>query len=55
MAAEERVTLTHKNDLDKDNFEFKERLKITLMREFGAVAEEQVNATLDKLAREGKI
>ncbi|MDJ0627630.1 MAG: hypothetical protein QNJ44_05175 [Rhodobacter sp.] len=55
MAEEERATLSHKNELDKDNFEFRERLKITLMREFGAVVEEQIDATLDKLAREGKI
>lgn len=55
LAVEERVTLTHKNDLDKDNFEFKERLKIALVREFGQAAEEQINSTLDKLAREGKI
>ena len=55
MAAAERVTLTHKNELDKDNFEFKERLRITLMREFGTTAAEQVNATVEKLAREGKI
>lgn len=55
MAEEERVTLTHKNELDKDNFEFKERLKITLVREFGNMAEAKINATLEKLAREGKI
>lgn len=55
MSAEERVTLTHKNELDKDNFEFKERLKIILMRDFGNVTEAQINATLDKLARQGKI
>lgn len=55
MSGEERATLTHKNELDKDNFEFKERLKITLMREFGNVAEAQINSTLDKLARQGKI
>ena len=55
MSTEERVTLTHKNELDKDNFEFKERLKIELMREFGAAAKDQVDATVEKLAREGKI
>ncbi|MGB0900975.1 hypothetical protein [Halocynthiibacter sp.] len=55
MSEEERMTLSHKNELDKDNFEFKERLKITLMREFGNVAEAKINATLEKLAREGKI
>lgn len=55
LSADERVTLTHKNELDKDNFEFKERLKIELMREFGTTASEQVNATVEKLAREGKI
>lgn len=55
MAEEERVTMTHRNALDKDNFEFKERLKITLMREFGAASVDQINSTLDKLAREGKI
>lgn len=55
MSAEERQTLTHKNELDKDNFEFKERLKIALVREFGQAAEAQVQATLDKLSRQGKI
>ncbi len=55
MAGEDRVTASHKNELDKDNFEFKERLKITLMQEFGNVAEAQINATLEKLTREGKI
>lgn len=43
------------NELEKDLFEFKERLRITLAREFGMVSEEQINATLDKLARQGKI
>lgn len=55
MAEEERVTLSHKNELEKDQFEFKERLKITLVREFGSASEERINATLDKLAQEGKI
>lgn len=55
LSADERVTLSHKNELDKDNFDFKERLKIELMREFGATATDQVNATVEKLAREGKI
>jgi len=55
MASEERVTLSHKNELDKDNFEFKERLKIALTREFGTASADQIQSTLDKLTREGKI
>ena len=55
MAEEERVTLSHKNMLDMENFEFKERLKLTLMREFGAASADQVQAAMAKLEREGKI
>lgn len=55
MAEEERNTLTLKDNLDKGNFEFKERLKIQLAREFSTASTEQINAAVEKLAREGKI
>ena len=35
MESEKRTTMTHENELDKDNFEFKERLRLELTREFG--------------------
>lgn len=54
MEAEKRISATHENELDKDNFEFKERLKIQLAREFGTVSRENINETVDRLFREGK-
>jgi len=55
MAEEERRTLTHKNELDKDNFKFKEELKIELARTFGQVSQEHIDRTIEKLSIEGKI
>lgn len=43
-----------KDELDKGNFEFKERLKIQLAREFGTVNRENINETIDRMFREGK-
>lgn len=46
---------THENELDKDNFEFKERLKLQLHREFGNATEEEVDAAFRRLEASGKI
>jgi hypothetical protein len=46
---------THENELDKDNFEFKERLKIELAGEYGQFAEESVEAAFNDLKKSGKI
>ena len=55
MAREERKTLTLKNELDKDNFRFKEELKIELARTFGQVSREQIESTIEKLSAQGKL
>lgn len=51
MEAEKRVSATHDNELDKDNFEFKERLRLQLAREHGQLSRQEVAdimARLDK-------
>jgi len=55
MEGEKRATKTHENELDKDNFEFKERLKIELYKELGHHSQEAVDAAFEKMKREGKI
>lgn len=48
------LTVAHqKNELDKDSFEFKERLKIQLAREFGLVNQGNINDAVDRMFREG--
>lgn len=42
MEAEKRVSATHDNELDKDNFEFKERLRLKLAREHGQLSRQEV-------------
>lgn len=50
------LTAAHqKNELDKDNFEFKERLKIQLAREFGQVNQDNINAAVDRMFKEGTL
>lgn len=46
---------SHQNDLDKDNFQFKERLKLELSREFGAISEVEISAAYDRLKSAGKL
>ena len=50
------LTVAHqRNELDKDNFEFKERLKIQLAREFGLVNQDNINAAVDRMFKEGTL
>lgn len=42
MAEEARKSATHANELDKDNFEFKERLRLKLAREHGQLSAGEV-------------
>jgi len=49
MEAERRQTMSHENELDKDNFEFKERLKQKLARESDSLKTEEVADILAQL------
>lgn len=49
MEVERRQTLTHENELDKDNFEFKERLKQKLARESEHLKTEEIADILAQL------
>ena len=53
--AHELTAAHQKNELDKDNFEFKERLKIQLAREFGLVDQGNINEAVDRMFREGTL
>jgi len=46
---------SHQNELDKDNFEFKERLRLELSREFGSISEDEISAAYSRLKNSGKI
>lgn len=46
---------SHQNELDKDNFEFKERLRLELSREFGALSEDEISAAYSRLKSAGKL
>lgn len=49
MEVERRKTMSHENELDKDNFEFKERLKQKLARESETLKAEEVADILAQL------
>jgi len=55
MEKQKRKTMSHENELDKDNFEFKERLVRELSREFGGYAEADISAAYDRLKASNKI